>query len=220
MFFEIQSPSPAVQQSSASLVSIRCPACKQRVTLEGLTNAHDVVTPVPGFGQPVLFGQRRCPNPSCHKHIFVIVDAGNVAATYPPERLDFDSTDIPATVKNAFEEAIACHSVECFVAAAIMVRKTLEELCRDKKATGKNLKERIQALGTGIVLPKELLAGADNLRLLGNDAAHIESQEYQHVGTQEVELAMEFTKELLKATYQYSALLKRFEALKKTQATQ
>jgi hypothetical protein len=100
-----------------------------------------------------------------------------------------------------------------------MVRKTLEELCRDKGAMGNNLKERIQALGKNIVLPRELLAGADNLRLLGNDAAHIESQEYQQVGKEEVELAIEFAKELLKATYQYSSLLKKFDALKKGTTT-
>jgi len=99
-----------------------------------------------------------------------------------------------------------------------MVRKTLEELCRDKGAKGPNLKERIKALGSNIVLPQDLLTGADNLRLLGNDAAHIESQEYQQVGKEEVELAIEFAKELLKATYQYAALLRRFDALKKPPA--
>jgi len=138
-----------------------------------------------------------------------------VAISYPPEQLDFDSTNIPAAVRKAFEEAIECHSQQCFVASAIMVRKTLEELCRDKGATGSNLRERIQALGKNIVLPKELLEGADNLRLLGNDAAHIESQEYQQVGKEEVELAVEFAKELLKAAYQYASLLKKFDALKK-----
>jgi hypothetical protein len=179
----------------------------------------DFITPVPGFASQLLFGQRRCPNPACHKHVFIIIDAGRVAVAYPPERLDFDSTNIPAAVKNAFEEAIACHSQQCFVASAIMVRKTLEELCRDKGASGNNLKDRIQALGKNIVLPQELLAGADKLRLLGNDAAHIESQEYQQVGKDEVELAIEFAKELLKAAYQYSSLLKRFDALKKSQST-
>jgi hypothetical protein len=99
-----------------------------------------------------------------------------------------------------------------------MVRKTLEELCLDKGAKGSSLKERIKALGSAIVLPAELLSGADNLRLLGNDAAHIESQEYQQVGKEEVELAIEFAKELLKAAYQYSSLLKKFDALKKPAA--
>jgi len=96
-----------------------------------------------------------------------------------------------------------------------MVRKTLEELCRDRSAEGGNLKERIKALGTKVVLPAELLAGLDDLRLLGNDATHIESREYDQVGREEVEVGIEFAKEVLKAVYQYSALLNRLRALKK-----
>jgi hypothetical protein len=115
----------------------------------------------------------------------------------------------------ALEEAITCHANQCFVASAIMVRKTLEELCFDRLATGPNLKDRIKALGANVVLPVDLLSGLDDLRLLGNDAAHIESQEYAKVDQEEVEVAIDVTKEVLKAVYQYSALVDRLKALKK-----
>jgi hypothetical protein len=59
------------------------------------------------------------------------------------------------------------------------------------------------------VIPAELLAGIDDLRLLGNDAAHIESTVYDKLGKEEVEAAIEFAKEVLKALYQYSALLSK-----------
>ena len=62
---------------------------------------------------------------------------------------------------------------------------------------------------------KELLDGLDDLRLLGNDAAHIESREYDKVGKEEVEVGIEFVKEVLKAAYQYSALLDRLRGLRK-----
>ncbi|HET8923616.1 MAG TPA: DUF4145 domain-containing protein [Candidatus Acidoferrum sp.] len=140
---------------------------------------------------------------------------GKVMDSFPAETIDFDATNIPATIQSALEEAIKCHAQSCFVASAIMVRKTLEELCRDKNAKGANLKERIKALSTTLVIPKELLDGLDDLRLLGNDAAHIESQEYTKVGKEEVEVGIEFAKEVLKAVYQYSALLGRLRALKK-----
>ena len=52
---------------------------------------------------------------------------------------------------------------------------------------------------------------SDDLRLLGNDAAHIESQESDKVGQEEAEVGIEFTKEVLKAVYQYSALLNRLK---------
>jgi len=130
--------------------------------------------------------------------------------------IDFDHSKIPVAITNAFEEAIACHSAQCFIASAIMVRKTLEELCRDRGAKGGNLKEKIKDLSSKVVLPNELLAGLDDIRLLGNDAAHVESQEYNNVGQQELDVAIEFTKEVLKAVFQYGSLLEKLRALKKT----
>jgi hypothetical protein len=97
-----------------------------------------------------------------------------------------------------------------------MLRRTLEELCRDRNAKGANLKDRIKALETTVVLPKELFEGLDELRLLGNEAAHVESREYDQVGQAEVEAALEFTKEVLKAIDQYTGLLRKLRALKRT----
>lgn len=160
-------------------------------------------------------GLRRCPDPACYAAIFFIMKQGQLLDSYPAETIDFDATNVPVLIQNALEEAIKSHAQRCFVASAIMVRKTLEELCKDRQATGANLKERLRALGTKVVLPAELLAGLDDLRLLGNDAAHIESKEYEKVGQEEVEVGIEFTKEVLKAVYQYAALLTRLRALKR-----
>jgi hypothetical protein len=160
-------------------------------------------------------GPRVCPNPSCRAHVFVVHSGNTVLASYPPERIDFDSTNVPPTIIESLEEAITCLSNQCFVAAAIMVRKTLELLCSAQNASGGNLKARLMALGSLVVLPPDLLTGLDDVRLLGNDAAHIESQAYTKVSQDEVEVAIEFTKEVLKAIYQYSALLARLRGLKK-----
>jgi hypothetical protein len=164
-----------------------------------------------------FLGQRRCPNPRCHAHVFVAWEpaSNQVIASLPAERLDFDATNLPDPILKSFGEAITCHAAGCYVAAAMMVRKTMEELCLDRKATGNNLKEKIAALGKTIVLPKDLLDGMDDLRLLGNDAAHVESQTFNNVGKEELEVAIEFAKEVLKATYQYESLRNRLAALKK-----
>jgi hypothetical protein len=116
-------------------------------------------------------------------------------------------------VLEALEEAITCHAQDCYVAAAMMVRKTLEEVCRDRGAEGNNLKARIAALSTKIVLPQALLEGLDALRLLGNDAAHVESRDYEQVGKEEVEIAIDVTKEILKATYQLESIVARLTQL-------
>src|SRR5438132_570719 len=125
-----------------------------------------------------------CPSAECREILFAITNPGGdtVLQAFPPELIDFDSTNVPKDVQEALREAIYCHAIGCYIASAIMVRKTLEELCFDQGAKGKNLNEKIQALGTKIVLPRALLDGLDNLRLLGSDAAHLESRTFNEVG--------------------------------------
>lgn len=215
MNFRIRNKGGAIDAES-SIITLRCPICRQKGTLQP-NSVNDVQVHDLASDALYVFGQRRCPDPTCGGHIFFVRDAqkGGLLASYPAERIDFDATNVPNAVMAAMEEAITCHANNCLMSAAIMVRKTLEELCSDRSATGKNLKERITDLGKKIVLPNELLEGLDDLRLLGNDAAHIESQEFNQIGQEEVEIGIEFTKEVLKATYQYSALLGRLRSLKK-----
>jgi hypothetical protein len=216
MFNAINTHPTLVSHSSA--ISVRCPACGQigtfdRINHNGFTLQDVQVT----GGMHFISGQRICPNNHCRTLLFFVWDSGKggVAITFPSERLDFDSTNIPESITKAMAEAITCHAHSCFIASAIMVRKTLEELCHVQGATGNSLKERIRSLGTKIVLPQELMEGLDDLRLLGNDAAHIESQEFNSVGKEEVEIGIEFAKEVLKAAYQYSSLLAKLRSLKR-----
>lgn len=198
--------------SGHTVVSLRCPECRQQGTFEP-TVPHDLT--VASTGE--ILGIRRCPNPSCRAVVFVIFHKGQVIASYPPERIDFDPSGIPNQIVTTFEEVITCHATQCYIAAAIMVRKTLELICHDRGATGANLKERLQSLRGKVILPAELFDGLDDLRLLGNDAAHVESQVYSQIGREEVEVGIEFTKEILKATFQYNKLLQRLKNLKKSQ---
>lgn len=199
--------------TSGTRVVLRCPQCRQIGTFEPFVQ-HDRAI---NTGQPggLVAGQRRCPDPECHCHIFFVAQNNRVLATYPAERIDFDASHVPSSVSRALEEALTCHANGCYTAAAIMVRKTLEELCDDRKAEGDNLKKRLEALRGLVVLPNELLDGLDDLRLLGNDAAHIESETYTNIGKSEVELAVDVTKEVLKGVYQYQGLVGRLQALKK-----
>jgi hypothetical protein len=192
-------------------ISLRCPSRGQIGSFNALAQRLSIQ---PGN---VRAGIYACPNRECASLIYITTDNADVIlSTHPAELIDFDATNIPTDVKEALEEAIECHAHQSYIAAAIMVRKTLEELCREKGATGDNLKARIEDLGSKIVFPKALLDGLDDLRLLGNDAAHIESRVFNDVGKNEVEIGIEFAKEVLKAVYQYSELLARMQALKTT----
>lgn len=192
-------------------ISVRCPGCGNVGTFSPLRNVVDIYVPPDKF-----LGQRCCPNPLCKTHIFCIYDnTGNVLKTYPPERIDFDPKGIPSQIVETFTEALTCRAEGLHVAAAIMIRRTLEELCEEKGAAGSNLKDRISALQATVVLPKELFVALDDLRLLGNDAAHIEAKTYNSIGQAEVDIGIELAKEVLKAVYQLDDLLSRLRALKK-----
>ena len=56
----------------------------------------------------------------------------------------------------------------------------------------------------------------DELRILGNDAAHIEAKDYESVSKEEATIAIEVTKEILKSLYQYTSLLGKLRSLKQT----
>jgi hypothetical protein len=202
---------PNYSQGGGNSLSIRCPGCGNIGTFEPLRNIPDV------FTAPNLWlCQRRCPNPNCHAHVFCIHENfGVVLRTYPAQRIDFDPKNIPDRIVKTFIEAISCNAENLHVATAIMSRRTLEELCEDKKANGNTLKDRIGSLKSIVVLPTELFAALDDLRLLGNDAAHIEAKTYDSIGPAEIEVAIELTKEILKAVYQLDDLVLRLRSLKK-----
>lgn len=203
-------------------MNLRCPACRHIGSFHGAkTNdvRSGIVENVQGRFQQVgqrTFGIRVCPNSECRSVLFIALDSkSKERVTFPPEVIDFDATNLPDDILSSLEEAIKCHAAGCYRAAALMVRRTLEELCDDKNATGSNLKVRIAALNSVAVIPAELLNAADELRILGNDAAHIEAKDYDKIGEEESELAIELTKELLKAVYQYTSLVQRLTALKR-----
>ena len=195
---------------------MRCPTCLHRGTLSVVTEQDaNLATGEQPNPRILLFGYRTCPNPECQQIIFVVIEGRDIVVSFPPERIDFDASNLPPAVLATLEEAVTSHSNRCYVAAGMIVRKTLEELCEGRGATGPNLKERIAALVRSVMMPKELLDGLDDLRLLGNDAAHVEAKTYNQIGKDEVEISLEFTKEVLKAVYQYNALLERLRSLKK-----
>jgi hypothetical protein len=108
-------------------------------------------------------------------------------------------------------------SIGANTAAAIMVRRTVEELCAERQASGDALEDRIGALAPLVSLPQSLLDGAGVLRLLGKGAARVEADVFDQITHDELEVAILFTKELLRATYQYSDLMSKLEGMRSDQ---
>jgi hypothetical protein len=193
-------------------VVANCPHCGNGGTFEHL--GEDLILLSQQTSYHAL--HRRCPNPQCRAYVFVLENHdGEIITTLPALRIDFKAEKIPQRIRECLTEAITCHAQACYTASAIMVRRTLEELCQDRGCEGDNLKKRIEGLRSSIVLPKELFDALDELRLLGNDAAHLESKEYDAIGKDEMTIAIELAKEVLKAVYQMDALVAKLKGLKK-----
>ena len=209
-------PHPA--NSGVPTLSLRCPRCRQRGTFEGVLG-NDIQSNQlpPHHNVAVSFGLRRCPNPSCHLMVFVTYSTSNPGefACLPPETIDFDTAHLPPKVVETVREAITCHGNGCYRAAAVMVRRALEEVCDDQDATGANLQKRIEALSTKITLPPAFLAGLHDLRYLGNDAVHLELKDFDDVGSDEAEAGIEVLRVLLMSLYQYVGVMQKLAALKK-----
>ncbi|MDB5240221.1 MAG: hypothetical protein JWP57_846 [Spirosoma sp.] len=212
-----------ISVGGSSNVATKCPHCGHDGTFELLEDAEDItaynVSPM-GSKAEFYLGIRKCPNTRCRGHLFFIMNAyDQIVFTSPTVSIPFNKDNIPSNVLKAFEEAVKCHACDCFIASAIMIRKTLEELCLDRGANGDNLFKRLEILKNKIVLPDELLIAMNELRLVGNDAAHLVARTYDEIGKEEIEISIELTKEILKAVYQYESLLQKMRNLKRKNST-
>lgn len=203
--------SVGIGNGNGPVVAILCPHCGHHGTF------HSHVPDIHTKNGIIWLGQRFCPNPNCRKHIFHISKSdGELIGSYPGGRIPINKDNLPARILSTIEEANTCYSNDCFIAAGIMIRKTLEVLCEDKGIKGPNLKNRLKKLGSAIFIPQELVSAMDELRLLGNDATHVKATTYDSIGKTEIEISMEFSKEILKAVYQYDGLLAKLQSLKKS----
>lgn len=81
------------------------------------------------------------------------------------------SEEIPLKISETYNEALRVEKVS-YGAFALLIRRALELLCKDKNAKGKSLKDQLEDLAAKNVIPLNLCQMADTLRKLGNISAH------------------------------------------------
>lgn len=74
---------------------------------------------------------------------------------------------------------------------------------------GSNLKEKIASLKSKIIISRELLEAMDELRILGNDVAHVEAKEYENISKEKTTVAIECAKEPLNLCVSMSLFFKK-----------
>ncbi len=203
-------------------LQIRCPHCQSVGTFQSPLNHYLSFTKNISASSRSRFGSVNsfvltCPNPKCRGVVFAVqsfIGDKDSIVCHPPELLDFDSTSLPLALVDTLKEAVVCHSQGAFRASAMMVRRLLEELCQDCGVEGKSLHVRLKALRAQISLPDDLFDAMDELKALGNDAAHIEAKAFAKIDAEESELSIELAQEILKARYQHKNLVDRLRARK------
>ena len=127
------------------------------------------------------YSLRRCPkceSPFLHKYDYLIHwEAGTVpqgtTKLYPVNEGQLLSVEaLPALISETYEQAKKCYEQNLFEPSVIMSRKCLEGICLDLEAKGKNLSKKIEFLRDEDKIDKNLFDWANQLRLIGNDAAH------------------------------------------------
>ena len=196
-----------------SALRIRCPHCQ---TLGVFPNINQGFLywkrTTKGYGDRFLADIRICPNDECNGVVFVTRrEDGNLTIVQPPELIEFDATKIPEPLTRTLREAISCHSSGAYRASAMMVRRLLEEICEKSEVNGGSLHAKLKELRSKVTLPEDLFDAMDELKVLGNDAAHIEAKSYHSIDKEEAELSIEMAQEILKALYQHKSLVERLK---------
>lgn len=119
---------------------------------------------------------------------------------------------IPEKLRGSLKESIKCFKAQLFTATTIMCRRTLEGFCSLKGVNEKNLAKSIEKLRANGVINDQLFEWANELRLLGNEAAHNIDVEFSAVDSRDV---LEFTIAILDFTYSFKDKFDKFKERRK-----
>lgn len=124
-----------------------------------------------------------------------------------PTAKTFDK-EIPEGLFSIITEAQKVKSLSP-LAYVILVRKVLEEICKDKGIKGKNLKESLNRLVHDLELPEVFKNATDKLRIFGNLGAHASEIT---IGKDEILLIEEFLFSLVEYIYILPSKLKKLDS--------
>jgi len=153
-----------------------------------------------------------CKCPRCTLPMLAIGDVcdedGPPRRVFPPAERRELGIAVPKNIQAAFKEAVQCFKGKAFTASAIMCRKTLEGLCAAHEAKAGNLAKRLAKLRDDGVIETRLFEWAEELRVLGNEAAHgVDST----VSRQDCEDILEFTEALAQYVFTYRHKFQQFK---------
>lgn len=195
-------------------IVIRCPDCRQHLVGKNHgsyerrhayeTHSRSVLLSCPKCGAPFLVTQ----DDEDFGEESEVRNWGTPRVLYPASVDSLDAS-VPSGIAGSYLEARLNYDNAAYTSAAFMCRRTLEGICSDRGAGGKNLKSKLLDLKTKGVIEPRLHEWADEvLRELGNDAAHDVERTISKTDAQD---ALEFTKAIIEYLYVFQAAYERFK---------
>ena len=159
--------------------SILCPNCHERTSISSRARYDSPHT-------DTLYEIAECNG--CDFFVLVVRNrtGGSIRTIYPHTLPKATDERIPEAVKKDFDEALMCLSVGAARGAAVLARRALQTMCKEKGATKKELKDQIDELFTKSVITKDLQGWSHEVRYVGNDAAHPNDVEVQKEDAEEI----------------------------------
>jgi hypothetical protein len=135
---------------------------------------------------------------------------GPYAREFPPEtrRIGFA---VPSHVLSSYNEATRCEAAGTWTAAAVMVGRALEAVCRDFDPEARGIHDGLRRMFNAGAISQELRDWGDGLRLVRNEGAH----PGERVVPGDAKFSLDFLQALLEILYD---LRPRFEAWQEDRA--
>lgn len=197
---------------------VDCKNCSVRVngTVIGSYEYHEA-----GHSPPTRITLLKCPR--CQHPILSrqeqlwFHDWSKPEAVYPCEG-DTVNPNLPEGIQEAIREARLClFGANAYVASAIMCRKALEELCATHNVKAQNLSKSLNKLKEQGLIEGSLFEWANELRLVGNEAAHDVSPQ---ISGEDARDLLEFTEAIVDYVIVFRDRFERFKARRATHGKQ
>jgi len=191
---------------------LECPICVMSFEGEIL---HDYISENPhDWVEAYKYTLSKCPK--CESPIFLeqerevdfdIVYWGTPKTLYP--QIDFHINPvIPDKIRESLLESIQCYKAKSYTATTIMCRRVIEGFCITKGVKGRDLKSSIEKLKKEGIINEQLYEWANELRLLGNEAAHNIDVKFSATDARDT---LDFTIAILDFSYSFKDKFEKFK---------
>jgi|GEM_PF-3371580 len=158
-----------------------CPYCKIQTHFRLVSNHNST--------KGKIYRTIECP---CGEITLLETDPYNsVLHIYPKQKAPLLSEYLPEHIRYNLNEAWICYNNEIYNSCAVMCRKIIEAIVKEKGGVGSNLEKKIDSL-PDTVIPADLKSVAHSIRIVGNNGAHLDILDIENVSEEDAKESLDF----------------------------